>query len=281
MKQTHIIIYLIAITLFICAAAPVSAQSELLKLEAVASYYGAEFHGRLTANGETFNMNDLTAAHKTLAFGTLLEVTNLESGKKVIVRVNDRGPFVEGRELDVSMAAAESLGMIKTGTARVSIRKLAGIDTTVANPGNPQPATTISTPPMNPAEGRTIPVDSGTPQKNPAEGRTIPGKSNTTDPITANPIKVTTAGIATATPVLTETSTSTTWRIQLGSFSQEENATRFVIKLRKDGFNPSFEKTATLYRVILTGITAGELEKTKSKLANAGYNDFLVRQEAW
>jgi rare lipoprotein A len=90
----------------------------------VASYYGAKFHGRLTANGETFNMNDLTAAHPRLAFGTRVKVTLLEANRSVIVRINDRGPFVKGRIIDLSQAAAQELRMIRSGIARVKLEVL-------------------------------------------------------------------------------------------------------------------------------------------------------------
>lgn len=90
----------------------------------VASYYGREFHGQKTASGERFDMYDLTAAHRTLPFGTRLRVTNLTNGRQVIVRVNDRGPFVKGRIIDLSYAAARELGMIGTGTAWVKIKVL-------------------------------------------------------------------------------------------------------------------------------------------------------------
>lgn len=84
-----------------------------------ASWYGPGFHGRKTANGERFNMNSLTAAHKSLPFGTKLKVTCTSTGKSVIVRVNDRGPFKPGRSLDLSKGAAEQLGMIGRGITKV------------------------------------------------------------------------------------------------------------------------------------------------------------------
>lgn len=87
-----------------------------------ASYYAAKFHGRKTANGEIFDMYSKSAAHKTLPFNTILEVTNLDNQKSVIVRVNDRGPFVKGRILDLSYAAAREIDMISSGVARVSIK---------------------------------------------------------------------------------------------------------------------------------------------------------------
>lgn len=87
----------------------------------IASYYGRRFHGRLTANGERFNMNAMTAAHKTLPFGTRVRVTNPRNGKSVTVRINDRGPFIRGRTIDLSRAAAQRIGMISTGHARVKL----------------------------------------------------------------------------------------------------------------------------------------------------------------
>ncbi len=90
----------------------------------VASYYGRRFHGRRTANGEQFNMNALTAAHKTLRFGTKVRVTNPRNGKSVIVRINDRGPYAHGREIDVSRAAAIELGLVQRGHGTVELALL-------------------------------------------------------------------------------------------------------------------------------------------------------------
>jgi rare lipoprotein A len=92
--------------------------------EGKASFYADQFHGRKTANGETFNMGMLTAAHPSLPFGTLVRVTNLRNGKDVIVRINDRGPFVKGRIIDLSISAAKEIGLIKSGTARVKLEAL-------------------------------------------------------------------------------------------------------------------------------------------------------------
>lgn len=86
-----------------------------------ASWYGPGFHGRLTANGERYNQNALTAAHRHLKFGTKVRVTNLNNGRSVVVRINDRGPYVKGRIIDVSAAAARSLGMIKKGVVPVKV----------------------------------------------------------------------------------------------------------------------------------------------------------------
>lgn len=89
--------------------------------EGTASWYGPGFHGKLTSNGETYNQNAYTAAHKTLPMNTMLKVTNLRNHKVVIVRVNDRGPFVAGRIIDLSNAAAKALGIVAEGTAPVRL----------------------------------------------------------------------------------------------------------------------------------------------------------------
>jgi len=87
----------------------------------VASYYAGSWHGRRTASGERFDMHELTAAHRTLPFGTRVRVTNLNNGREVIVRINDRGPWKKKRVIDVSYAAARKLGMIGPGTAKVRL----------------------------------------------------------------------------------------------------------------------------------------------------------------
>ncbi|TYT74146.1 septal ring lytic transglycosylase RlpA family protein [Desulfobotulus mexicanus] len=91
----------------------------------IASWYGSKFHGKTTANGEKYNMHAMTAAHKTLPFGTLVEVRCTETGKKVQVRINDRGPFVRGRIIDLSYAAAKAIGLDKKGVGPVDVRALA------------------------------------------------------------------------------------------------------------------------------------------------------------
>jgi rare lipoprotein A len=96
----------------------------LLSLDGIVSFYGQDFQGKKTSNGETFDLHALTAAHRTFPFGTKVRVTNLDNGKVVIVRVNDRGPFVEGRIMDLSMGAAQSIDLVKTGTAKARLEVL-------------------------------------------------------------------------------------------------------------------------------------------------------------
>jgi rare lipoprotein A (peptidoglycan hydrolase) len=85
------------------------------------SWYGPRFHGKLTANGEVFDQSSFTAAHKKYRFGTLLKITNPDNNQSVVVRINDRGPFVSGREIDVSRAAANELGLLGTGVAKMNV----------------------------------------------------------------------------------------------------------------------------------------------------------------
>jgi rare lipoprotein A (peptidoglycan hydrolase) len=86
-----------------------------------ASWYGPGFHGNPTASGETYDMHELTAAHRTLPLGTRVRVRNLKNDRSVVVRINDRGPFVDGREIDLSYAAAQQIGMLQPGLASVEV----------------------------------------------------------------------------------------------------------------------------------------------------------------
>ncbi|MGF1748528.1 septal ring lytic transglycosylase RlpA family protein [Vibrio cionasavignyae] len=94
------------------------------QLTGLASWYGSKFHGRLTASGEKYNMRALTAAHKTLPFGTVVRVINTENNKSVDVKINDRGPYVKGRTIDLSQKAFEKVGSIKQGVVPVRIEIL-------------------------------------------------------------------------------------------------------------------------------------------------------------
>lgn len=102
---------------------PADTDAEAVELieKGRASWYGPKFHGRLTANGEEFDMNLMTAAHRTLPFNTLVWVRNLDNGKTAMVRINDRGPFVNNRILDLSRRAAQKLGVVGPGTANVEL----------------------------------------------------------------------------------------------------------------------------------------------------------------
>ena len=106
-----------------CAlVAPAAAEESKPIQTGAASWYGPGFHGKRTASGERFNTNELTAAHKTLPFGSRVRVTNERTGKSVVVRINDRGPYAHGRVIDLSKAAAEAVGI--SGVGRVTLAAL-------------------------------------------------------------------------------------------------------------------------------------------------------------
>jgi rare lipoprotein A len=111
----------IATALFTTVLASAGANAAYADSVGTASYYGKGFNGRRAANGETFNMHAMTAAHRSLPFGTQLQVTNMRNGRSVVVRIQDRGPYVRGRVLDLSYGAARALDMITSGTAKVKM----------------------------------------------------------------------------------------------------------------------------------------------------------------
>ncbi len=124
-KSIYASLFLLSSMLFLSSCGIVSRTTadESIRFisHGTASWYGPDFHGRQTANGETYNMNDLTAAHRTLPFNTIVRVENTDNGKTVIVRINDRGPYVGNRIIDLSRKAADEIDMIQTGTAPVRI----------------------------------------------------------------------------------------------------------------------------------------------------------------
>lgn len=152
-----------------------------------ASWYGTKFHGRLTANGERYDMYAMTAAHKNLPLPSYVQVTNLDNGKKIVVRVNDRGPFHKGRVIDLSYAAASKIGMLKKGTARVKVvaidprtwgksNKASAQVSSVATSAKPSVKAAVATPIKQKPIKQTpvsagINVKSSTPQKTMLNGK--------------------------------------------------------------------------------------------------------------
>lgn len=119
----HLIAVLCCLSLGACSWVP-KGESQLdvgMKERGIASWYGEQFHGKQAANGEIFDMGALTAAHRTLPLGSMIRVTNLTNGKHVRVRINDRGPYVNGRILDLSLAAADRLGMVHGGLSVIQL----------------------------------------------------------------------------------------------------------------------------------------------------------------
>ena len=232
-----------AVITFLFAFLASTMFGQIYKNGVVISYYAEAFHGKKTSNGEIFNMNAFTCAHKTLPFNTVLKVTNLNNGKSVQVRVNDRGPFVVGREADMSKAAAVQLGMIGTGTckARIEIVKL-GPNTKMSQ----QTAASAVKIMAKKGEKLSTAIPAGTDLK-----------KNTTKSYPEG----------------------TFWDIQVGAFSTKEAANKLAQKMLKQGFkNIIFQKTSTAVRVVIKKVPAGDIPKMESKLQQNGYYDYIIRQ---
>ena len=119
MNQT--LLYLLGSTLLVGIAVGLAFYGPYYEV-GIASWYGPGFHGNLTANGETYDMHGVSAAHKTLPFGTVVRVIEFDTRRSIVVRINDRGPFVEGRIIDLSKGAAEELGIVDKGITKVGLR---------------------------------------------------------------------------------------------------------------------------------------------------------------
>lgn len=120
-----LLIALISLLLSACASHQGQVDPQGYHAEGQASYYGARHHGNKTASGERFDQNALTAAHRSLPFGSRVQVTNLRNDKRVVVRINDRGPFTKKRIIDLSHKAAEQLDMLRDGVVPVRVEQLA------------------------------------------------------------------------------------------------------------------------------------------------------------
>jgi rare lipoprotein A len=201
----------------------------------IASWYGPGFHGRLTANGEVYDQSSLTAAHRTLPMPSMVQITNLENGRSIKVRINDRGPFKNGRIIDLSKRAADLLGFSHNGTARVLVeivedesRRLASaaLDDDVAASA-PEPA------PVQPVIVESLPgVPSPTQASTPAASQTaaiLPPRQTVAVQRAALPIPETDGAVSTL-PVR-----PTNIFVQAGSFTRVDNAVRLRARLSQLG----------------------------------------------
>ncbi len=256
---------------------------EMYKENVVASFYADKFNGRRTASGEIFDMNEYTAAHKTLPFGTVLRVTNLENGKCVNVRINDRGPFVQGREIDVSKAAAIALDMVTSGTAKVSLMLLDNEKEGLVMVGDSSSSDSAD-------EEDVIydPISEVDPYTPPATDDDDEYDSS----VTAAPVKSTDAAPAsneTKSAEKTDTSAKKTasketakperWDIQLGAFTNVGNAKVMAHKLLQAGFdNVAYQKVGEVTRVVLRDIATEDLDAVQSQLDENGFTQYIVRE---
>jgi rare lipoprotein A len=254
--------------LFFCLVFPIFAQENAVdfRQEGIASWYGIEFAGKLTASGEIFNPDDMTAAHPNLPFGTFLRVTNTHNGKQVIVRVNDRGPFAAARIIDLSEQAAERLDMIVTGTAPVIVEK---INILPRDDQFPVSTTIEINPPALPqaqaVQQTSIPVQIDT---------TIESFGKNQEPaaqITGSTIKVY--------PGVPPAKSGKSYRIQVGSYKNAKNAVDAFDTLKYAALNPSYERYNDLYRVVLAQIPSNNVQSVIDTLAKAGFQEVLIKEE--
>lgn len=246
------VIFLILVIIFIQSGL----FSQVYMEKAVASFYAEDFHGKKTSNGEMFNMNDFTCANKFLPFDTYLKVTNLANNLNVIVRVNDRGPFVDDRELDLSKAAAVKLDMIKSGTANVKIEIVKLGPNSALSRQTAQSACQI----MERKTGKKY---------------QIPSFENFSNKKTGKLEKIESTKGQKNYPV------GTFWDIQVGSFSNKENARTVAKKLQQKGFSDIVLRTkGEITKVVIKNIPANKVTNIEEKLKKNGYSDYLVKKSS-
>ncbi|MCL2806294.1 MAG: septal ring lytic transglycosylase RlpA family protein [Treponema sp.] len=252
----------ILVILFTAVIFPVLAQNtEVFRQDGIASWYGREFDGRPTASGEIFDSSKLTAAHPTLPFGTELEVTNIHNNKKVTVRINDRGPFVAARIIDVSRAAAELLDMVVTGTAPVKIESTGRVVlSSTAVGGVPHGAQMSSQSNVQDAPvfvSQPVVVQEQNPGSALSQFRLIPSIN-----------------------VLPEKN----YRLQVGSFRVARYAVDAFDRIKKAGLNPAYERysdndNGEFFRVVIAGVRGGDMQIITEKLSAAGFREAIIRAE--
>ncbi|MDR2364079.1 MAG: septal ring lytic transglycosylase RlpA family protein [Spirochaetaceae bacterium] len=248
----------------------------LFRQEGIASWYGEEFAGRPTASGEIFDPSLLTAAHPTLPLGTWIKVTNIHNNKQVQVRVNDRGPFVAARILDVSRAAAEQLDMVLTGTAPVVVETVAPVSVlsealpVIQTPPAPVPQAPAAL--LNPEPPPTVPAPDSA-AGNSGQGYT-PQAPNTYTGLSQQ-IPLTAAVI----PGIPPAGTGKHYRLQVGSYKAARYALAAFDKLKNLGLTPAYERYGEYYRVVLSGIKAEEVPSLTERLGTAGFPEILIREE--
>lgn len=230
----------------------------------VASWYGPSFHEKRTSSGEPYDMYAMTAAHKTLPLPTYVRVTNLENGRSVVVRVNDRGPFVANRLIDLSYTAAAKLDMLQQGTALVEVRALTP-GQPVPPPAAAQTLTAANTPERAPAAVST-PVDPpSAPAPTPVPATALPSPA---------PVSASVPGTAAAAP-------SATVYLQAGAFADPRNAERVLERLRGGGVPAAFVMQPragdSLFRVRVGPLASVEdLDRWAARLAQLGFADAIV-----
>jgi rare lipoprotein A len=266
------------------------APGEVVELRGLASWYGDEFAGRPTANGEIFNPKQLTAAHRTLPFGTLVDVTYVRTGRATRVRVNDRGPFVGNRIIDLSYAAASEIGMVDDGVGEVEIAVVAvgGGDSEPPKPYNvtippaepepaaePAPAVASAQPPLPETRSEPTPPPAPEPvvlaEDLPVAQQQPPAQQSPPAPPRAEPSATAPAAQEVAAP------SRNGWFVQLGAFSVEANAVEMKAKVERVTRPVSVQRAGGLYRVrVGPWATRSRAIEEKERLEAAGYAGIVI-----
>lgn len=241
----------------------------------IGSWYGEQFHNRRTANGEVFDMDIPSAAHKTLPLPSLVEVTNLDNGRRMIVRVNDRGPFVGDRVIDLSKAAAEELGYRRQGVAKVRVKYIGPAPKSVFDPPRQYAQATVRpVPPIRsfadiqePQQRVQVLPAKPDPEWSPAAAPVISAPPiNPPDPVRSTPITAPTANSG--------------FRIQAAAFASRENAEKAVQQLALAGsarIEPLERASGTLYRVVVAaGDDESEARSLRQRVEALGYSGATV-----
>jgi rare lipoprotein A len=269
----------------------------------IASYYGSDFHLKPTANGEIFDMAAPSAAHPTLPLPSMVEVTNLDNGKKLNVRVNDRGPFVGGRVIDLSQEAARELGFERQGTARVRVRyvgraSLDPMDGPRQYARNDVPAPAYAAPPTYSAPVAAAPIAAAAPigSRPLVVTPSTPPASEYSGVTTAPPVKVAATALqplntpptpvysapVVQPPIATPAAAParTVYRVQAGAYGDQANAQRAVSQLAGTGaavIEPVAVNGVTLYRVMLqASADEGAAWALRDEVAAYGFADARV-----
>lgn len=236
----------------------------------IASWYGPDFYGKSTANGETYDGNQLTAAHKTLPMPVNVRVTNLDNGKSLVVRVNDRGPYARGRVIDLSRRAAELLDVVQSGTARVRVTYLGRADINGKPPDEtpPEIARALPAAPSGKVDVAALNVVPGATVAAPARTAALP----TPAPIPAQMFADNQpTGQVTRVPV----PAATRLYVQLGAFSKMDNAKALLNKVGGDLRISTLQRAGqTLYRVRSAPLASvADADAALSRITGAGAND--------
>jgi rare lipoprotein A len=240
----------------------------------VASWYGPDFHGKFTANGEVFNQNDVTAAHRTLPMPSIVRVTNLENGRSILVRVNDRGPFAHGRILDLSKHAAELLAIDLQGTARVRVQIMADESRILAlqlkggeeaSPLVAAPRVEVQSESLPPTQGRAAPP-----------GKSRPAKAPPPAPAVAAMVPVDPQSLDRQTVQIGAPRTTQLF-VQAGAFSRFDNANRMSAALSAvgpAGISQVQTRHGAIFRVRLGPLASlADADQMLERVIASGYPD--------